>query len=56
MRDSLNFVCQLLLVGLIGALGYIGVSSTVAALGLFLFVGVMVLLIAETSPDSRRHD
>lgn len=60
MGASLNFFCQLMLVGLIGALGYVGISSIVAAMGLFAFVAVMVLLIAgrrfpEPSHGSRRQ-
>ena len=60
MGASLIFLCQLLLVGLIGALGYVGISPVVAWLGLFLFVFVMGLLILgrrgpETSLGSQRH-
>jgi len=60
MSASLIFACQILLVGLVCALGYVGISSTVAGLGLFLFVVVMVLLIAgrrfpETSPSPHRQ-
>ncbi len=60
MAASLNFFCQLLLVGLIGALGYVGVSSAVAWIGFFLFMFVMLLLIAgrrfpEASANSRRQ-
>ena len=60
MDTSLLFVCQLLLVALIGALGYIGISSAVAWLGLFLFVFVIALLIAgrkgpETSLSPHRQ-
>ena len=46
MGASLIFVCQILLVGLIGALGYVGISSAVAWLGFFLFAFVMLLLVA----------
>ncbi len=60
MAASLNFVCQLLLVALIGALGYVGVSSAVAWIGFFLFMFVMLLLIAgrrfpDAAPNSRRQ-
>jgi UPF0716 family protein affecting phage T7 exclusion len=47
MGTSLILFCQLLLVGLVGVLGYIGVSSTVAWLGFCVFVLVMGLLIAR---------
>jgi len=53
MGASFLFLCQLLLVGLVGALGYVGISSAVALLGLFLFIFVMVLLIVGcTAPET----
>ena len=60
MGASFIFAFQLLLIGLIGTLGYVGISSTVAGLGLFVFVVVMVLLFAgprfpDTSPNAGRR-
>ena len=60
MTASLIFVCVFLLVGLVGALGYVGISWPFAALGLILTAFVLLLLIAgrrrpEISPGARRR-
>jgi len=61
MTAPLIFFCLFLLIALIGALGYVGVSSTVAILGLFVTILVQLLLFAgrwrdEMAPGSRQRN
>jgi hypothetical protein len=60
MTTSLIFVCLFVLVSLTGAPGYVGISWAFAWLGLFLTVGVLLMLMPgrrgpESSPGARRR-
>jgi hypothetical protein len=60
MTTSLIFVCLFVLVGLTGAPGHVGISWAFAGLGLFLTIGVLLMLMpgrqwSESSPSARRR-